>query len=118
MKKRSAGAYLETQRRQPRQGYRRALEIYCGWSFGYRAVSVWLGAAAGPSRGRGSSTAGRGALNDPNSPKGVYATSHGVVKSISKSALMVAMDDEHEMKFRITRKAKFISSDKETKSTS
>jgi hypothetical protein len=64
-----------------------------------------------PMRGR-SSTAGRGALN------GVYATSHGVVKSISKSALMVAMDDEHEMKFRITRKTKFISGDKEIKASS
>jgi hypothetical protein len=70
-----------------------------------------------PMRGR-SSTAGRGALNDPNAPKGVYATSHGVVKSISKSALMVAMDDEHEMKFRITRKTKFISGDKEIKASS
>ena len=70
-----------------------------------------------PTRGR-SSTAGRGALNDPNAPKGVYATSHGIVKSISKSALMVAMDDEHEMKFRITRKTKFISGDKEIKPSS
>ena len=71
-----------------------------------------------PVRARGSSTAGRGTLNDPNAPKGVYATSYGVVKSISKGVLMVAMEDEHEMKFRITRKTKFISSDKEIKSTS
>ena len=71
-----------------------------------------------PVRGRASSTAGRGALNDPNAPKGVYATSHGIVKSISKSALIVAMDDEHEMKFRITRKTKFMSGDKEIKASS
>ena len=71
-----------------------------------------------PVRGRASATAGRGALNDPNAPKGVYATSHGVVKSISKSVLMVAMDDEHEMKFRITRKTKFISGDKNIKASS
>ena len=71
-----------------------------------------------PVRGRASATAGRGALNDPNAPKRVYATSHGVVKSISKSVLMVAMDDEHEMKFRITRKTKFISGDKNIKASS
>jgi len=65
-----------------------------------------------PARGRGS-TAGRGTLNDPNAPKGVYATSYGVVKSISKSALMMAMDDGHEMTFRITRKTKFVSGDKQ-----
>jgi len=66
-----------------------------------------------PVRGRGSSTAGRGTLNDPNAPKGVYATSDGVVKSISKSVLTVAMDNEHEMKFRITRKTKFVSQAKQ-----
>jgi len=71
-----------------------------------------------PVRGGASATAGRGALNDPNAPKRVYATSHGVVKSISKSVLMVAMDDEHEMKFRITRKTKFISGDKSIKASS
>lgn len=67
-----------------------------------------------PVRGRGGSTAGRGALpKSSDVPKGVYATSHGVVKSISKSVLMVAMDNEHEMKFRITRKTKFVSEDKQ-----
>jgi len=70
-----------------------------------------------PVRGRNGSTAGRGALNDPNAPKGVYATSDGAVKAISKSALIVAMDNEHEMKFRITRKTKFISGDKEIKAS-
>jgi hypothetical protein len=64
-------------------------------------------------RGRGASTAGRGSPNDPNAPKGVYATSHGVVKSISKGVLMLAMDDEHEMKFRITRKTRFVSAVKQ-----
>jgi hypothetical protein len=66
-----------------------------------------------PVRGRSGSTTGRGTLKDPNAPKGVYATTHGVVKSISKSELMVAMDDEHEMKFRITRKTKFVLSEKQ-----
>ena len=66
-----------------------------------------------PERGRGGSTTGRGTPKDPNVPKGIYATSHGVVKSISKSELMMAMDDEHEMKFRITRKTKFVSGDKQ-----
>ena len=66
-----------------------------------------------PVRGRGGTTAGRGAPNDPNAPKGVYATSHGVVKSISKSVLTIAMDNEHEMKFRITRKTKIVSGEKQ-----
>jgi len=68
-----------------------------------------------PARSRGGSTTGRGTLKDPNVPKGIYATSHGVVKSISKGELIVAMDDEHEMKFRITRKTKFISGEQEIK---
>jgi hypothetical protein len=66
-----------------------------------------------PVRGRGGSTAGRGTSNDPNAPKGLYATSHGVVKSISKSALMMGMEDGHEMTFRITRKTKFIAGEKQ-----
>jgi hypothetical protein len=44
-------------------------------------------------------------------PAGVYPTSHGVLKSISRSFLLVGVDnDEHEMKFRITRKTKFFTS--------
>ena len=74
--------------------------------------SCW-GQQQRPMRGRGSSTAGRVTPNDPNTPKGIYATSHGIVKSISKSVLMVAMEDEHEMKFRITRKTKFVSGEKQ-----
>lgn len=35
------------------------------------------------------------------------------MKSISKTLLVLAMDDEHEMKFRITRKTKFIVKDKQ-----
>ena len=66
-----------------------------------------------PVRGRGGSTTGRGTPADPNAPKGVYATSRGVVKSISKSALMMAMDDGHEMTFRITRKTKMFAGEKE-----
>lgn len=66
-----------------------------------------------PVRGRGGSTTGQGTSNDPGAPKGVYATSHGVVKSISKSALMMGMEDGHEMTFRITRKTKFIAGEKQ-----
>lgn len=67
-----------------------------------------------PVRGRGGSTAGRGLPSkDPKTPKGVYATSHGVVKSITKGLLTIGMDDEHEMKFRITRKTKFVAQDKD-----
>lgn len=43
----------------------------------------------------------------------VYPTSHGILKSISRSLLLVEVDDEHEMKFRITRKTKFYSRDKQ-----
>ena len=47
-------------------------------------------------------------------PRGqVYPTSHGILKSISRSLLVVEVDDEHEMKFRITRKTKFYSQDKQ-----
>ena len=38
--------------------------------------------------------------------QGVYPTSHGVIKSIAGSQLFVQVDDEHEMKFRMTRKTK------------
>jgi hypothetical protein len=67
-----------------------------------------------PMRGRGGSASGRGSLpKGSDVPKGVYATSHGVVKSISKTLLTVTMDNEHEMKFRITRKTKFVSGEKQ-----
>ena len=46
-------------------------------------------------------------------PKGVYPTTYGVVKSISRSLLLVRLDDEHEMKFQITHKTKFSSQDKQ-----
>jgi len=38
--------------------------------------------------------------------KGAYPTSHGVLKTISGSQLFVEVDDEHEMKFRMTHKTK------------
>jgi len=47
---------------------------------------------------------------DPNAPKGVYPTSRGVLKSISGSQLLLEIDDEHEMKFRMTRKTKILGS--------
>jgi hypothetical protein len=36
-----------------------------------------------------------------------------VIKSISGTQLLLEVDDEHEMKFRITRKTKIFSQDKE-----
>ena len=70
-------------------------------------------------RGRtnGSPTGGRGvaAASDPTAPKGIYPTSRGVLKSISGSQLLVEVDDEHEMKFRITRKTRiFVSQGKQS----
>jgi len=58
--------------------------------------------------------AGQGkAPDDGAKPKAVYPTAHGVLKSISRSILLVEVDEEHEMKFRLTRKTKFYSSDKQ-----
>jgi hypothetical protein len=57
---------------------------------------------AAPKTARGESAAPA----DPNAPKGVFPTSHGVIKSISGSQLFVELDDEHEMKFRMTHKTK------------
>ena len=67
------------------------------------------------SRGGRTNASGRGAGSaiDPNAPKGVYPTSQGVVKSVSGSQLLLEVDDEHEMKFRITRKTKVFSQDKQ-----
>ena len=42
--------------------------------------------------------------------QGVYPISRGILKSISQGQLSVAVDDEHEMKFRITRKTRFFAS--------
>lgn len=64
-----------------------------------------------PQRGRG--PGGANLPTDPDAPKGVYPTSHGVLKSISGSQLLVQVDDEHEMKFRITRKTKIFSQGKD-----
>ena len=43
----------------------------------------------------------------------VYPTSHGLIKSIAGSQLYVQVDDEHEMKFRMTHKTKIFSQDKQ-----
>ncbi len=70
-------------------------------------VCFGQGGTAGQARTKGSTRRGGSAAPaDPNAPKGVYPTSHGVVKSISGSQLFVEVDDEHEMKFRITHKTK------------
>lgn len=70
---------------------------------------VLTGLCLGQVRGRARAPSARSAPAtpvDPNAPKGVYPTEHGVLKSISGSQLFVEMDDEHEMKFRLTRKTK------------
>jgi len=75
---------------------------------------VCFGQVRAPGRTRTNSS-GRGstAAADPNAPKGVYPTTRGVLKSISGSQLLLELDDEHEMKFRITRKTKIFSQDKQ-----
>ena len=45
--------------------------------------------------------------------KGAYPTSHGILKSISGSELFVEVDNEHEMKFRMTRKTKLYTQSKD-----
>ena len=45
--------------------------------------------------------------------QGVHPTTYGVIKSISRSLLLIRVDDEHEMKFQITHKTKFSSQDKQ-----
>lgn len=75
--------------------------------------------ASRPMRPNGSAgRGGPGALSDPNAPKGVYPTERGVVKSIAGSQLFVEMDDEHEMKFRITHKTKFFAQAKDAQGKS
>ncbi len=49
--------------------------------------------------------------------QGVYPVSRGILKSISGAQLMLQVDDEHEMKFRITRKTKIYSQSKEIKAS-
>jgi len=66
-----------------------------------------------PGRGRSASPGALATPVDPNAPKGVYPTEHGVVKSISGSQIFVEMDDEHEMKFRLTRKTKIYNQTKD-----
>ena len=83
-------------------------------------VGVWVvvsaGLCLGQGRGRTRSPIGRAGPAtpvDPNAPKGVYPTERGVLKSISGGQLFVEMDDEHEMKFRITRKTKIFTQTKD-----
>jgi len=73
------------------------------------------GQGRAPATGRAKGSQGKAPAGsvDPNAPKGVYPTSRGVLKSISGSLLLLELDDEHEMKFRITRKTKFLSQTKQ-----
>jgi hypothetical protein len=73
----------------------------------------------GQSRPSGRGASGRGGTAiDPNAPKGLYPTAHGVIKSISGTQVFVQVDEEHEMKFRITRKTKILLHGKAAKSSS
>ena len=73
-----------------------------------------FGQVPGPSPSRSGSRTGRGTIPlESNKDQGVYATSRGVVKSVSKNLLFLRVDEEHEMKFRITRKTKFLVQDKD-----
>jgi hypothetical protein len=79
-------------------------------------VVVLAGLCPGQGRGRTRSSSGRAGPATPvdrNAPKGVYPTERGVLKSISGGKLFVEMDDEHEMKFRITRKTKVFTQTKD-----
>ncbi len=76
-------------------------------------IGLGFGQMRAPSRGRSGSGRGVGNPSDPDAPKGVYPTQSGVVKSISGSQLLLEVDDEHEMKFRITRKTKIFSQNKD-----
>ena len=68
-------------------------------------AAIGFGQGKAPARGRSAP-----ATVDPNAPKGVYPTSRGVLKAISGSLLVLELDDEHEMKFRMTRKTKIFAS--------
>jgi len=69
-----------------------------------------------PRQGRTRGSTGRGgsvAPADPNAPKGVYPTAHGIVKSLSGSQLYVEVDEDHEMKFRLIHKTKVFTQSKD-----
>ena len=74
---------------------------------GFRRAGIGIAVFACLCAGQQGKVPGEGAK-----PKGVYPTAHGVLKSISRSVLLVEVDEEHEMKFRLTRKTKFYSQDK------
>jgi hypothetical protein len=70
-----------------------------------------------PGQGRTRGSTGRGgsvAPADPNAPKGVFPTAHGIVKSISGSQLYVEVEEDHEMKFRLIHKTKIFTQSKDS----
>ena len=64
------------------------------------------GGTSGQARPQKSRRGGSAAPADLNAPIGVFPTSHGVLKSISGSQLLLDVGDDHEIKFRITHKTK------------
>jgi hypothetical protein len=82
------------------------IAVLAGLCFGQRA----------PVQGRTKGSASRGGSvspADPNAPKGVYPTAHGIVKSLSGSQLYVEVDEDHEMKFRLIHKTKIFTQSKD-----
>ena len=81
---------------------------------GFSVLSFGQGKPSGRARTNGSPATGRSTSPaDPKALKGVYPTSRGVLKAISRTQLLLGMDDEHEMKLRITRKTKIFSQSKQ-----
>ena len=92
-------------------------------------IGTWLALLAGPcaflSSGQERSSkparpkppSESGAQRKPQAPKGIYPTAHGVLKSISGSQFMLEVEEEHELKFHITRKTKIFSQNKEVKAS-
>lgn len=69
-------------------------------------VCFGQGGTSGQASPKKSRHGGSAAPADLNAPVGIYPTSHGVLKSISGSQLFMELEDEHEMKFRITHSTK------------
>jgi hypothetical protein len=50
-------------------------------------------------------------------PKTIYPTAHGVLKSIAGSQFTLEVEEEHELKFHLTRKTRIFLQNKEVKPT-
>jgi len=78
------------------------------------AVGLCFGQRPQAQAGKGSPGRGASAVPaDPNAPKGVFPTAHGIVKSVAGSQLFVEVDEDHEMKFRLIHKTKIFQQSKD-----